>query len=191
MQIKRIICPNCSTVLDVKNSKNEAVKLITCPSCKVPLRVKFGAAPPPQQPLDALSYKATDQEEAKTHILSRKTKKADRAEETIVNKKPYLKVGNTLYALRPGENTIGRKATTSTASVQIDTNDLYMSRRHVCINIRMLSTGKIQATLRNDHNKNTTLVNKQPLEEGDEVVLNDGSSFQIGDTTVYYIEKNK
>ena len=41
MQIKRIICPKCRAILDVKNSKNESVKQITCPKCKVGLKVKF------------------------------------------------------------------------------------------------------------------------------------------------------
>ena len=47
MEIKRIKCPNCGAVLDVKNSKNEAVKIIKCPNpqCGVQMRVPFGNAP--------------------------------------------------------------------------------------------------------------------------------------------------
>ena len=41
MQTKRIICPKCRAVLDVKNSQNEAVKQIACPSCKTALKVNF------------------------------------------------------------------------------------------------------------------------------------------------------
>ena len=53
MQTKRIICPKCRAILDVKNSKNEEVKIITCPSCKTGLKVKF---PPQQEPVDAKTF---------------------------------------------------------------------------------------------------------------------------------------
>ena len=33
MEVKRVKCSNCGIILEVKNSKNEAVKLITCPQC--------------------------------------------------------------------------------------------------------------------------------------------------------------
>lgn len=41
MEVLRIKCPSCSIILDVKNSKNEAVKRITCPNCKSSLAVTF------------------------------------------------------------------------------------------------------------------------------------------------------
>ena len=55
MQTKRIKCPNCKVVLDVKNSKNEEVKQITCPNCKTTLQVKF---PPQKAPLETETYYA-------------------------------------------------------------------------------------------------------------------------------------
>ncbi len=48
MDIKRIKCPSCGVVLDVKNPTNEAVKFITCPRCRAQLKVNF--APAVQQP---------------------------------------------------------------------------------------------------------------------------------------------
>ena len=41
MQIKRITCPSCGVILDVRNSKEESVKKIVCPNCKKQLAVKF------------------------------------------------------------------------------------------------------------------------------------------------------
>ena len=41
METKRIKCPSCGVLLDVRNSQNEAVKMITCPQCKAQLRVMF------------------------------------------------------------------------------------------------------------------------------------------------------
>lgn len=41
MQELFIKCPSCGAVLQVKNSKNEAVKRISCPNCKKQLAVSF------------------------------------------------------------------------------------------------------------------------------------------------------
>lgn len=48
MESLRIKCPSCGIVLDVRNSKNEAVKKITCPNCKKQLAVTF--ADPQEKP---------------------------------------------------------------------------------------------------------------------------------------------
>ena len=37
----RIKCPSCGIILDVKNSRHEAVKKITCPNCKKQLAINF------------------------------------------------------------------------------------------------------------------------------------------------------
>ncbi len=49
MEELRIKCPSCGIVLDVRNSKNEAVKRITCPNCKKQLAVTFHEEPKPAQ----------------------------------------------------------------------------------------------------------------------------------------------
>ena len=49
MEELRIKCPSCGIVLEVRNSKNEAVKRITCPNCKKHLAVTFHEEPKPAQ----------------------------------------------------------------------------------------------------------------------------------------------
>ena len=49
MEELRIKCPSCGIILDVRNSKNEAVKTIVCPNCKKHLAVTFREAPQPAQ----------------------------------------------------------------------------------------------------------------------------------------------
>lgn len=55
----RIQCPSCGIILDVRNSKHEALKQIVCPNCKKQLAVNFEEelepmAPP--QPIEPLYY---------------------------------------------------------------------------------------------------------------------------------------
>ena len=49
MEELRIKCPSCGIVLEVRNSKNEAVKQIICPNCKKHLAVTFHEQPQPAQ----------------------------------------------------------------------------------------------------------------------------------------------
>ena len=49
MEELRIKCPSCGIVLEVRNSKNEAVKQITCPNGKKHLAVTFREEPKPAQ----------------------------------------------------------------------------------------------------------------------------------------------
>lgn len=55
----RIKCPSCGIILDVRNSKHEAVKRITCPNCKKTLAVDFQEEEKPvasSKPLESLYY---------------------------------------------------------------------------------------------------------------------------------------
>jgi ssDNA-binding Zn-finger/Zn-ribbon topoisomerase 1 len=51
MEILRIKCPSCGVVLEVKNSKNEAVKKIKCPNCQTQLAVTFADLPTSMPPV--------------------------------------------------------------------------------------------------------------------------------------------
>ena len=41
MEIKRVQCPQCNTVYDIKNSKGEREKIFACQKCQKMLRVRF------------------------------------------------------------------------------------------------------------------------------------------------------
>lgn len=60
MEELRIKCPSCGIVLEVRNSKNEAVKRITCPNCKKQLAVTFHEEPQPAQYVEIKMVQLTD-----------------------------------------------------------------------------------------------------------------------------------
>ena len=95
----RIQCPSCGIILDVKNSKHEAVKQIVCPNCKKQLAVNFEeelepAAPP--QPIAPLYYgeMRIDLNEGINNIT---LPNCDKAEIKVVR----LKDGNSKCLVRP------------------------------------------------------------------------------------------
>ena len=191
MQIKRIKCPNCSVVLDVKNSKNETLKLITCPSCKAELQVKFA---PQQAPLQAHTFIATPKSPSRqgydygaTQLVGRKDDGSTQlASPTGKTMKAELCFRGVSYPLDEGKNIVGRMASTSQANVQIATDDRYMSRQHVAITLSTLPDGSTKAVLSNYQNKNTTAVDGQPVETGDAIRLTDGNRITMGRTTVIF-----
>ena len=99
----RIQCPSCGIILDVKNSKHEAVKQIVCPNCKKQLAVNFEeelepAAPP--QPIEPLYYgeMRIDLNEGINNIA---LPNCDKAEIKVVR----LKDGNSKCLVRPLSDT--------------------------------------------------------------------------------------
>ena len=188
MQTKRIQCPQCKAVLDVKNSQNETVKQITCPSCKTLLQVKF---PPQQELMEARTFYAPPKQPmasggetqlagtnyGATQLYTPAQKPAAQAR---------LSFGGKDYPLEEGQNIVGRQATTSRATVQIVTADRYMSRQHVAITVTTLPDGTRKAVLSNYQNKNQTTIDGQPIETGDSIRLTDGNTITMGHTTVTF-----
>lgn len=209
MEVKRIKCPSCGAILDVRNTKNVAEKLITCPKCKATLSVKFKK----QEPLEAHTYltpnnanngetqyagfKNNGETQLGNPINNGETQLGgyNNSGETQIlsnaapSKSAYLKVNGKAYQLKLGANIIGRKATTSQATVQIDTPDRYMSRQHSKIVVSRFPNGKLKSVLSNDHNKNISTIDGQDLLQGDEIVLEDGDQIVMGKTTVIYKEQ--
>ena len=191
MQTKRIQCPNCKVVLDVKNSKNEEVKQITCPKCKAILQVKFL---PQKAPLEAETYYAPKKpivDSGATQLAGSSYGATQLAMPSAKESyKVCLQFGGVIYPLEEGRNIVGRKASTSTATVQIETADRYMSRQHCSITVTTLPDGTKKVVLSNYQNKNQTTVDGQPIETGDAIRLTDGNSITMGRTTVVFKTRN-
>ena len=188
MQTKRIICPKCRVVLDVKNSQNEAVKQITCPSCKTILQVKFQ---PQQEPIEARTFYAPPKQPVSDSGATQLTGSSYGATQLDIPaekkvSKASLEFRGVNYPLEEGQNIVGRKGITSKATVQIETSDRYMSRQHCRITVTTLPDGTKRAVLSNYLNKNQTTIDGQPIETGDSIRLTDGNTITMGCTTVTF-----
>lgn len=164
METKRIKCPKCGTVLDVANSKNEEVKHISCPNCGAALAVSFATS------------------ETEYHKVKHGS-----------GGKPALEYKGKIYPLHAGDNIIGRKANSSSATVQIDTAGdeagRTMSREHLRIRVTELSGGKYKSTVSVYKAKNTTTINGEALEADDAIVLCTGDRIKAGNVSLVFREK--
>ncbi len=189
MQTKRIKCPNCQVVLDVTNSKNEQVKQITCPKCQAVLQVKF---PPQQAPLEAETFIATPKRPIVDSGATQLAGSSLGATQLVTPKEMSKECNARLvfedqpYFLEEGQNIIGRKGNTSKATVQIATDDRYMSRQHCSLTITTLPDGTKKAVLSNYQNKNLTTIDGQEIGTGDAIRLVNGNRIKMGHTTVVF-----
>ena len=175
----KIKCPTCGKVLRLVECPNINAASFTCPVCHEK-HVVGNCQRYVDQPAPAAA------EETRYGGFGQQF-----SEETQVGAPPELKVGKLVdqaghtYQLAIGLNTVGRKAASSTATVQIATADRTMSRRHAVIEVR-IAGGQILHIFKNDTNKNPSFVNDTLIERADQMVLNDGNRLKLGGTVLTF-----
>ncbi|MBO5583965.1 MAG: DUF805 domain-containing protein [Prevotella sp.] len=97
-----------------------------------------------------------------------------------------LVYGGQTIPLFVGRNVVGRKADSSPASAQIPANDLYMSRQHCVIDVKMERDGSLSASLSNYKNKNRTAVQGRLVSGNGSVDLANGNQITLGHTSVIF-----
>ncbi|MBQ9230684.1 MAG: hypothetical protein IJ190_05810 [Prevotella sp.] len=167
MEPKRIKCPKCGGVLEVGNPKNEALRIVTCPNkgCGVRLRVAFDTG--------------------KTELAERKDRNG------VIGSLCYH---DTFYPLQLGKNTVGRKSSKSEATIQIDTDDLSMSRMHAEITVVKLTNGRVKVVLGDARSQEKAQqhpieMEDEPMDWIDRVVLCHGDMLTMGRTVIRYVQE--
>lgn len=168
----KFVCPNCKALLEIDDAPGVRDKMMACPHCKFRAKVvvflqnawggKNGGDDVPTQ----IDFKGMDR--------------------TIGS----LFYGNKEFSLQKGENTIGRKAQTGHAEVQLCDEhgevDMYMSRKHAVITIKDGACG-LEHQLRPWEPKNTIKLNgKTPLMKDDVIVLQWGDKLTFGHTELVF-----
>lgn len=195
MSTKKFKCPGCNTVFlfDESKLKKELIKEHTCPKCKSQIKVKLE---PLKEPV-ILSFINASIGCGATQlggglsgatvlggIQSGETQLVVPSEKAVIT--PRLSFDGNDYSLQEGQNIVGRKASSSQATVQIETTDRYMSRQHISITISTLPDGSKKAVLSNYQNKNQTVINGKEITNTDVIRLIDGDKITMGHTTVEF-----
>lgn len=182
MEIK-IKCPHCGKVLILADKPNINNAVFTCPVCNEKQKVgdcqRIVDTPKPSIASEETQYNF-------------QSSSASRGEETqIVGCTPQMSIGSLLdgngcsYQLSMGINTIGRKATTSSATIQINVEDRYMSRSHAVIEVKNAG-GQAIHILRNGAGKNPSYLNGTLIEANDQLILNNGDRIKLGYTELVF-----
>lgn len=170
----KIICPNCRSLLTVDEAPGIADKMLTCPICHFRAKVSVY-----QQQAMGNGKHGGDNDDEPTQVnfgmMDRTT--------------GSLFLGQKEFSLHKGPNTIGRKAQTGHAEVQLcDIHgevDRYMSRQHAVITIKEGGSG-LEHLLQPTNPKNPIKVNGQLLQNADVVVLQWGDRLTFGHTELVF-----
>lgn len=194
----KIKCPTCGKILRLQDSPTINTASFTCPVCKEKHVVgncqRFVEQPKPQQPVgEETQYGPT----ASRMSSGDETQYAGGGystigEETQIYSTPQSNIGSLVdalgrtYKLCLGINTIGRKASTSSATVQIDTTDRTMSRSHAVIEVRNVG-GQMVHILKNGANKNPSYHKGSLVGASDQMILNNGDKVKFGSTELIFL----
>lgn len=177
----RIKCPHCGAVLIVKKMPGLETKNIPCPICKNVH--KFTEYQVPRQSASSDNGEPT--------LTSGETTAGDHTQ--AVGDRAWVigrlrqKGHSGDYKLSLGMNTLGRAAQTSHATVQIKTDDGYMSRMHGAIEVNKLPSGGYVHYYSNTENKNPTYINGIKVEKGDRIILSDGDVVKMANTELTFV----
>ncbi len=182
---KQVTCDSCGLVLEVPQRNGEPYRIFRCPNCSHQLRADFTA---------------TQSDDSGGTIyggamgMEQRQKKQEDDTETVLTSKSkakhsMLRYDGKTYPLHNGKNIIGRKAPVSDADVQIATADRHISRQHAVIKVTRITDGSLKALISVCKDRLTTKVGGQALAVGDEVVLTNGTSLTLGETSLVYIEE--
>lgn len=178
MEKKKVKCPTCEAILDVKNSKGEAIKIFNCPICATKLKVVFRRELESTKPLEAHEYIEKPNDE----YVEEKTTVDGLAKATHA----FLNMNGKSVELKVGDNIVGRHSSSYKASVELPTKDSFMSRQHALFKVKKAGNTLVVA-ISNYRNLNPTYVNDKQLGDEDEIILSHGDRIKMGETTVTLI----
>ena len=185
-----ITCPNCKKQAKSSEFVKVFLKKINCPSCNVSLSIN------PNKTGDLTCPKCNQ-----THDISAYQESSDPNKTLVKNsffeKAPSQKFGKliliegecspSVIILQKGENAIGRKAGSIPASIPIETQDAYMSKLHINIDMIVKSNNSLEYRLSDAGSKNKTRLNDEEMEPDEIMILNHGDIIQIGRTKFKFV----
>lgn len=192
----KIKCPTCGKVLRLQNAPNINAASFTCPVCEEKHVVgkcqRYVEQPKPMASSgDETRYGGASAQQGDDETRIGSQPQCGGSDETRIGSASSPAVGvlvdnlGRTYQLRSGINTIGRKAASSPASVQIATDDRTMSRSHAVIEVSHAG-GKTIHILRNGANKNPSFLNGSLIGQHDQLILNNGDRIKMGNTEMTF-----
>lgn len=192
----KIKCPTCGKVLRLQDAPNINAASFTCPVCEEK-HVVGKCQRYVEQPKSMVSsgdetrYGGASARQGGDETRIGSQPQCGGSDETRIGSASSPAVGVLMdnmgrtYQLRLGINTIGRKAASSPASVQIATDDRTMSRSHAVIDVSHAG-GKTIHILRNGANKNPSFLNGSLIGQQDQLILNNGDRIKMGNTEMTF-----
>lgn len=167
--MKRVRCPKCDNYITFDETKyTEGQSLVfECPECGKQFGIRIGVS----------KLKATQKEEKLDEQANEKGVGSIVVIENVFHYKQVI-------PLQMGDNVIGRYMKGSKTNTPIETNDPSIDITHCVINVSRNKQGKLKYVLRDGPSYTGTFVDNEILGDRERRVIEDGSLFTIGATSI-------
>ena len=167
--MKRVRCPKCDNFITFDETRYEAGQTLvfSCPQCNKDFSIRMGVSKLHKQQKDENPTVESEDAGVGTIVV-------------IENMFHYKQV----YPLRMGDNVIGRYMKGSKCNTPIETNDPSMDMNHCVINVSRDKRGNLKYVLRDGPSYTGTFVDNQILGDNERRVIEDGTLFTIGATSI-------
>ncbi len=159
--MKRLRCPKCDYTLVFDETRYQPGQrlVFTCPACGKEFAIRL------------TSPKASDDAPASD----------DCGSITVIENRFCHKQ---IIPLKMGDNVIGRKSRGGTINCPIETDDPSVDLTHCVINVSRNKNGKLQYVLRDGPSNTGTFVGSTLLGDRERRVIDDGTLFTLGATSI-------
>lgn len=165
-----IVCPECRQRLSFNEIPGYRDMVVECPKCHFKANVGVylnggnarGGLGAPETPTQLIASDKSTRMSGQIRVIA---------------------TGDT-FPLHDGENVIGRRAKSGTADIQIS-DDMYMSRRHVQIDVVKKGEG-YEFHLVEINSKNIVKLNGATINRGDILLLKFGDTLTLGTTDIVF-----
>jgi len=174
-----ITCPKCKEKLTIDVDPKKEKFAVKCPICDntftVALRKKEVKIPTTATVADSSMYGMHKSDSSDTLSAL-----------DIMKGEPVLIFEGVTYPLQIGRNTIGRKSTQGMATIQLPSNDRYMSRVNAVINVTKVADETFSAVLNSANERNLARVNGKEIKMEDRIILLNGYILTLGNSQVLF-----
>jgi uncharacterized protein YbaR (Trm112 family) len=174
--MKRVRCPKCDNFITFDETKYQPGQALVfeCPECGKQFGIRIGVS----------KLRNTQKEEK---IDEQSNEKGCGSIVVIENVFHYKQV----IPLQMGDNVIGRYMKDSGINCPIETNDPSIDMNHCIINVSRNKKGKLKYVLRDGPSYTGTFVDNEILGDRERRVIEDGSLFTIGATSIILREADE
>lgn len=167
--MKRVRCPKCDNFITFDETRYEAGQTLvfSCPQCNKYFSIRMGVSKLRERQKEENPTVESENEGVGTIVV-------------IENMFHYKQV----YPLRMGDNVIGRYMKGSKCNTPIETNDPSMDMNHCVINVSRDKRGNLKYVLRDGPSYTGTFVDNQILGDNERRIIEDGTLFTIGATSI-------
>jgi len=167
--MKRVRCPKCDNFITFDETKYEAGQslVFVCPDCGKQFGIRIGVS----------KLRATQKEENPDENVNEYGCGSLLVIENVFHYKQVL-------PLQMGDNTIGRYMKGNDINTPIETSDPSVDTSHCVINVSRDKHGKLKYILRDGPSNTGTFVDNEILGDHERRVIENGTLFTIGATSI-------